>query len=162
MKYSVGIMGTGMVGGSLKRYFESAGVTPHTYDKGKEEGSIADVNQADVIFICVPTPYDEAAGGFDLSYVREALDAVKGEKIVVLKSTIVPGTTAELQNAYPHLKLLYNPEFLTEQTADQDMKFPDRQIVGATEKSFTVAADVLAMLPLAPFERVVTSTAAEM
>jgi UDPglucose 6-dehydrogenase len=162
MKYAVGIMGTGMVGGSLQRYFASVGVTPMTYDKGKEEGSIADVNTADVIFVCVPTPYDEAAGGFDLSYVREALDAIQGEKIVVLKSTVVPGTTAELQKAYPQLKLLYNPEFLTEQTADQDMKFPDRQIVGATEKSFTVAADILAMLPLAPFERVVTSTAAEM
>ncbi len=151
-----------MVGGALKGYFTSVGVTPFTYDKGKEEGSIADVNKADVVFVCVPTPYDEAAGGFDLSYVREALGAIQGEKIVVLKSTIVPGTTATLQKEYPHLKMLYNPEFLTEITADQDMRFPDRQIIGATDKSFTVAADILAMLPLAPFERVVTSTAAEM
>lgn len=162
MKYTVGIMGTGMVGGALKGYFTSVGVTPYTYDKGKNEGSVADVNKAEVVFICVPTPYDDAAGGFDLSFVREALGAIEGEKIVVLKSTIVPGTTAALQKEYPHLKMLYNPEFLTEMTADQDMRFPDRQIVGTTEQSFTVAADILAMLPLAPFERVVTSTEAEM
>lgn len=163
MKYSVGIMGTGMVGGALKSYFVSVGVTPFVYDKGKNEGSVEDVNKADVIFICVPTPYDETAGGFDLSYVRDALNAIKGEeKIVVLKSTVVPGTTAMLQQEYPQCKMLYNPEFLTEITADQDMRFPDRQIIGATEKSYTVAADILGMLPLAPFERVIPSTAAEM
>lgn len=162
MKYTVGIMGTGMVGGALQRYFESVGVTPFTYDKGKNEGAVADVNKADVVFVAVPTPYDEATGGFDLSYVRDALNALTGEKIVVLKSTVVPGTTAALQQEYPQHRLMYNPEFLTEMTADQDMKFPDRQILGVTDKSFTAAGDIMAMLPLAPFERVVPSTAAEM
>ncbi|MBP6945060.1 hypothetical protein KBD61_01715 [Patescibacteria group bacterium] len=161
-RYSVGIMGTGFVGGALKRYFESSGVTPFTYDKGKNEGSIEEVNKADVVFICVPTPYYLDGSGFDLSYVRSALDAIQGGKIVVLKSTVIPGTTAMLQAEYPHHKLMYNPEFLTEVTADQDMNFPDRQILGTTEQSYTVAADIMAMLPLAPFERVVPSTVAEM
>lgn len=162
MKYTIGIVGTGMVGGATKRYFESVGATLFTYDKGKNEGSIAEVNKADVVFVAVPTPYDEKTGGFDLSFVKETLAALTGEKIVVIKSTIVPGTTARLQQEYPHLKLMYNPEFLTEITADQDMKFPDRQIVGTTDKSFSVAADIMALLPLAPFERIVPSTAAEM
>lgn len=161
-RYSVGIMGTGFVGGALKRYFESSGITPFTYDKGKNEGSIEEVNKADVVFICVPTPYYLDGSGFDLSYVRSALDTIQGGKIVVLKSTVIPGTTAMLQAEYPHHKLMYNPEFLTEVTADQDMNFPDRQILGTTEQSYTVAADIIAMLPLAPFERVVPSTVAEM
>lgn len=161
-RYSVGIMGTGFVGGALKRYFESSGVTPFTYDKGKNEGSVEEVNKADIVFICVPTPYYLDGSGFDLSYVRSALDAIQGGKIVVLKSTVIPGTTALLQAEYPHHKLMYNPEFLTEVTADQDMNFPDRQILGTTEQSYTVAADIMAMLPLAPFERVVPSTVAEM
>lgn len=161
-RYSVGIMGTGFVGGALKRYFESVGVTPFTYDKGKNEGSIEEVNKADVIFICVPTPYYLDGSGFDLSYVRSALDAIEGQKMVVLKSTVIPGTTAMLQVEYPHHKLMYNPEFLTEVTADQDMNFPDRQILGTTDQSYTVAADIMAMLPLAPFERVVPCTVAEM
>lgn len=161
-RYSVGIMGTGFVGGALKRYFESSGITPFTYDKGKNEGSVEEVNKADVVFICVPTPYYLDGSGFDLSYVRSALDAIQGGKIIVLKSTVIPGTTAMLQAEYPHHKLMYNPEFLTEVTADQDMNFPDRQILGTTEQSYTVAADIMAMLPLAPFERVVPSTVAEM
>lgn len=162
MRYAVGIMGTGFVGGALKRYFESNDVTPYVYDKGKNEGSLEDVNKADVVFIAVPTPYYIDDGGFDLSFVRAALDSLQGEKIVVLKSTIIPGTTVQLQGEYPQHKFLYNPEFLTEVTADQDMKFPDRQIIGATPESYTVAADILAMLPLAPFERVVPATVAEM
>jgi UDPglucose 6-dehydrogenase len=101
-RYSVGIMGTGFVGGALKRYFESSGITPFTYDKGKNEGSIEDVNKADVVFICVPTPYYLDGSGFDLSYVRSAIEALQGEKIIVLKSTVIPGTTAQLQADYPH------------------------------------------------------------
>ncbi len=162
MKYTVGIMGTGMVGGSLKRYFESSGAALFTFDKGKSEGSVADVNKADVIFICVPTPYEEATGGFDLSYVREAIGSITGEKIVVIKSTVLPGTTEKLQAEFPQHKVLFNPEFLTEQTADQDMRFPDRQLIGYTKKSFTVATDILTMLPLAPFERALPATEAEM
>ena len=161
-RFSVGIMGTGFVGGALKRYFESSGVTPFTYDKGKNEGSIEEVNKADIVFICVPTPYYIDEGGFDLSYVRSAIDSLQPGKIVILKSTIIPGTTAMLQEEYPQHKLMYNPEFLTEVTADQDMKFPDRQILGVTPQSYNVAGDVMAMLPLAPFERVVPCTVAEM
>ncbi len=161
IRYSVGIMGTGFVGGALKQYFVTSGVTPFTYDKGKNEGSVEEVNQADVVFVCVPTPYYLDEGGFDLSYVREALQSLTPGKIVVLKSTVIPGTTAMLQEEFSQHKLMYNPEFLTEVTADQDMKFPDRQILGVTPQSFTVAADVMAMLPLAPFERVVPSTVAE-
>ena len=162
MRYTVGIMGTGFVGGALKRYFESSGITPFTYDKGKNEGSIEEVNKADVVFICVPTPYYIDEGGFDLSFVRSTIGSLQPGKIVVLKSTIIPGTTAMLQEEYPQHKLMYNPEFLTEVTADQDMKFPDRQILGVTPQSYNVSGDVLAMLPLAPFERVVPCTVAEM
>lgn len=151
-----------MVGGAVDRYFRSVGQNPAGYDPAKGIGSLEEVNTASIIFICVPTPYEEASGGFDLSYVRAALDTIRGEKVVVLKSTVVPGTTALLQEQYPRLKFMYNPEFLTEMTADQDMKFPDRQIIGTTPQSFTVAADVLALLPLAPFERIVSSTTAEM
>lgn len=161
MHYSVGIKGTGFVGGALQRYFQSVGVEPLTYDKGKNEGSIEGVNQAEVIFIAVPTPYSEATGGFDLSIVREAIATISGNKIVVIKSTVLPGTTELFQKEFPQHKILFNPEFLTQSTADQDMKFPDRQIVGYTKESFTVSGDVMRMLPLAPFERVMPATEAE-
>ncbi|NQU83147.1 MAG: UDP-glucose/GDP-mannose dehydrogenase family protein [Parcubacteria group bacterium] len=159
--YKIGIMGTGMVGGSLSRYFSSKDREHILYDPPKNQGSREKINSADIIFICVPTPYIEQKG-FDLSFVEGALDVLDDGKVVIIKSTILPGTTDKIQEKYPNLKVLFNPEFLTEVTADQDMNYPDRQIVGYTEKSHNVALDVMQLLPLAPFERVVPARVAEM
>ena len=58
---SCGIMGVGMVGGALKDYFEKKGKVVGNdlflYDPHKGFDSVDEVNKADVIFICVPTPY---------------------------------------------------------------------------------------------------------
>ncbi len=160
--YKIGIMGVGMVGGALERYFLKEGIVPLIYDKYKNRGSLEEVNQADVIFIAVPTPYNETANDFDLSYVETAMGNVAGEKIIVIKSTVLPGTTEVLQKKFAQHKLLFNPEFLTEQTAEQDMSFPDRQIVGYTSQSFNVAGTILRLMPLAPFERIMPASEAEM
>ncbi len=162
-KYKVAVVGVGMVGGAMQQYLEEKkGIKPFLYDPGKNLGSIEDVNQADIVFLCVPTPYLKEEKGFDLSYIEDAFSKLEGEKIVVIKSTVLPGTTEMLQKKYPQHKVLMNPEFLTELTADQDMNFPDRQIVGYTEKSYNVAGDVMGLLPLAPFERMLPATEAEM
>ena len=159
----IGIMGVGMVGGALKRYLEKKqGIELFLYDKGQNLGSPAEVNKAEIVFICVPTPYLRDGGGFDLSYVEDAFNMLESEKVVVIKSTVLPGTTAMFQQKYPQHKVLMNPEFLTEETADQDMAYPDRQIVGYTEQSHSMAGDVMQLLPLAPFERILPSTEAEL
>jgi UDPglucose 6-dehydrogenase len=155
-KQKIGIIGVGMVGGALAKVLSR----PYLYDKYKEIGSLKEINQADIIFICVPTPFD-AKKGFDLSYVQDAFKLIKGSKIVVIKSTVLPGTTEMFQKKYPRHKILFNPEFLTEETADQDMRYPDRQIIGYTKKSYNVAKDILQILPLAPFERIIPATEAE-
>ncbi len=67
-----------------------------------------------------------------------------------------------LQKKYPGHKFLFNPEFLTEATADQDMRYPDRQIIGYTDQSFNVAGHLMQMLPLAPYEKIMPATEAEM
>ena len=154
----IGIMGVGMVGGAVARIFDK----PLVYDPHKGIGSLEEINQADVVFICVPTPYDEERGGFDLSIVEEAIGNLKDGKIIVIKSTIVPGTTESFQEKYPQHRFLFNPEFLTEVTADQDMRYPDRQIVGYTDKSYSVAGELMQILPMAPFERMMPATEAEM
>lgn len=156
----LGVVGVGMVGGALKSYFDKKGVKLFLYDKGKNLGSIKEVNQADIIFICVPTPFDKEKG-FDLSFIEEACQNISGEKIVVIKSTVLPSTTEKLQKKYPHHKFLFSPEFLTELTADQDMNYPDRQIIGYTKESYNIAGDVIQILPLAPFERIMPATEAE-
>lgn len=160
--YKVGIVGVGMVGGALQRFFEKNRENElFLYDKGRALGSTEQANQADIVFVCVPTPFAKGLG-FDLSFVEEAVNNLTGEKIIVLKSTVVPGTTERLQQKYPQHKFLFNPEFLTEITADQDMNYPDRQIVGYTAQSYNVAGDIMRLLPLAPFERLIPSTEAEL
>ncbi len=157
----IGIMGVGMVGGALKRYFEKEGRKPLLYDNGKNLGSVEEVNQADAIFICVPTPFDKEKG-FDLSFVEDAVSKIENEKIVVIKSTVLPGTTDGFQQKYPQHKFLFNPEFLVEAKADEGMQNPDRQIVGYTQKSQDVAEMIMALLPRAPFERIISAKEAEM
>jgi UDPglucose 6-dehydrogenase len=157
----IGIVGVGMVGGALKGYFEKKGIKPFLYDNGKNLGSIKDINQADVVFVCVPTPFNQK-DGFDLSFVEQACQDIDGSKIVVIKSTVLPGTTENFQKKYSNHKFLFNPEFLTEITADQDMNYPDRQIVGYTQESHSIAGNIMQILPLAPFEKTIPATEAEM
>lgn len=157
----IGICGVGMVGGALNEYFGKKGVKPFLYDTGKNLGSIEKLNQADVIFICVPTPYNKKKG-FNLSFIDDACQNISGEKIVVIKSTVLPGSTEKLQKKYPQHKFLFNPEFLVEERAIEDMLNPDRQIVGYTEKSQDVAEEILKLLPRAPYEKIIRSQEAEM
>lgn len=103
-------MGTGMVGGAMQRYLEKKeGIELFLYDKGKDLGSQEDVNKAEIVFVCVPTPYLKDGKGFDLSFVEETMGWLQGEKAVVIKSTVMPGTTEMLQQKYPQHKLLMNP-----------------------------------------------------
>lgn len=158
----IGIIGVGMVGGALQRFFTGGGYPLAIYDPPKGHADPSVFNNADYIFISVPTPYDEEKGGFDLSFVEAAFQLIPDGKVVIIKSTVLPGTTEEFQKKYPKLKILFNPEFLTEESADQDMKFPDRQIIGFTKESFSSAGSLMQVLPLAPFEQIIPATEAEM
>ncbi len=167
---NIAIMGTGMVGGALDRYFKSQNVTARLYDPPKGLADIEVLRNADVIFIAVPTPYylpDRQAGldgsGFDDSFMRAAIDAIPVPgKTIVLKSTITPGTTERFQALYPQHRILFNPEFLTETTADHDMQFPKRQMVGYTPESRRDAELVMGILPRAPFEKILPAKEAEL
>jgi len=161
-KPQIAVLGVGWVGGAVARYFQDEGRSPLLYDPPKGLGVGADLAAADVFFVCVPTPFDRDRGGFDLSYVETSIAAIPGEKTVVIKSTVLPGSTEEMQRRFPRHRLLFNPEFLREKTADRDFREPERQIVGCTSRSRDAADDVLRLLPPAPFTRVVTATEAEM
>ena len=157
----IGIFGVGMVGGALKRYFESLEKYQiYLYDK-KGLGSLEELNKADFVYVCLPTPYVPGKG-CDTSLIEEGVGQLSGEKVVIVKSTVVPGTTDKLQSKFPQHKFLFNPEFLTEVTADADMLHPDRQIVGYTKQSYNIAKDIVQQLPLAPYERIVPAKVAEL
>lgn len=154
-KISIGIIGVGMVGTPLKRWFEER----QGYERGKNlflsdtdtaKGFFDDINKADIIFISVPTPRT-ATGAAGLSAIESAFAGIADGKIAVLKSTVPPGTAEYFQKKHPTLKVLFNPEFLTEKRAWEDFVKPDRQIVGFTAQSIDAAHAVLSLLPRAPF-----------
>jgi len=162
IKNKIGICGSlGMVGGATKRWFQKQpDCELYLYDKNGE-GSMEEINKAGFIFVCVPTPTNEK-GECDTSIVEEVVSQIKGSKTIIIKSTVIPGTTQGLQEEYPQHRFLFNPEFLTEETADNDMEHPDRQIVGFTLESYPIAEDVMLILPLAPHERLMLASEAEM
>ena len=152
----IGIMGVGMVGSQLARYF----VEDQKYERGKDvflfdvdpkKGYGDDVNAAAIVFMCIPTPRHSDTGGCDLSMLEHAIDRLTDPKVIVLKSTIPPGTTERVQKEFPQHQFLFNPEFLTESRAWEDMLRPDRQIVGHTARSQGQASLVLNLLPKAFF-----------
>lgn len=161
-KIKVGIIGIGMVGGALRKYFEGKeNYELRCYDVNGI-GSLVEVREMDFIYLCVPTPHVPGKG-CDVSIVESVVSSLTiPDRVIIIKSTVLPGTTDKLQARYPEHRFLFNPEFLTEVTADNDMTFPDRQVIGYTERSYTVAKDVLLQLPLAPYEKIVPAKVAEM
>ncbi len=158
----IGIMGAGVVGGSLLLHQRTQGRDVRVYDPPKGLDDISALDAADVVFICVPTPYTPGIG-FDNSYLVDAVSKVPGEKCVVIKSTVLPGTTDMMQERFPRHRFLFNPEFLREATAFDDFVSPDRQIVGVTARASQSDAEaVMALMPCAPFERYCSATEAEM
>jgi UDPglucose 6-dehydrogenase len=157
----VGIVGLGTVGGALWEWFKNQPVELLLYDKFKQIGSLGEINQAEVVFICVPTPFIKGSG-FDISAVNEAVSAINGIKIVVIKSTVVPGTTERLQKEFPQHKFLMNPEFLREVSAVEDMIHPERQVIGCTQASQNLAQNILTLLPPAPYSKIFTATTVEL
>lgn len=157
MVKKTGIIGVGVVGEAVASVIPGALL----YDKFKKIGSIDEVNGADIIFVCVSTPYI-AGKGCDTSAVDDALSVIKGKKIVVIKSTVTPGTTEKMQAKYPQHSILFNPEFLRQAHAVEDMKNPDEQIVGYTDESKEYAQEIIDILPKAPHTFIVKSKEAEM
>jgi len=101
------------------------------------------VSKSEIIFITVGTP-SLNDGSIDLSYVQSAfssvLDALDVHKVIVVKSTVVPGTTDSLAET-THGKitgkdygLCMNPEFLREGKAIEDFFNPDRIVIGVTDE----------------------------
>src|SRR3989344_2414937 len=104
-KPKIGIVGIGMVGAPLKRWFEESGYKRSKdlflYDIDVKKNYFDDVNLADIIFITLPTPRNPKNGACDISIVEGAIKKInRGPKIIVIKSTVPPGTTEDFQKRY--------------------------------------------------------------
>ena len=156
----IGIIGLGTLGGNLSKYYKDKDFVVKEYDPPKGLSDKAVLSKCDIIFICVPTPF---SGGFDSTYLHSAFHTIKDlEKIVVIRSTIPPGTTDKLQEQHKQHKILFVPEFLSEVTAEYDIENPTRNIIGTTSASHNKARSVLALLPKAEYNTIVPAIDAEM
>jgi|KBSSwiStaDraftv2_1062776.scaffolds.fasta_scaffold22920_5 Predicted UDP-glucose 6-dehydrogenase len=117
----IGVVGVGMVGGAISFGFRRIGHEVLQHDI-KLETKLENVLPAELVFICVPTK--QLANGFcDITIVRDVvknLNDLEYEGLVVIKSTVTPGTTDTLQKLYPNLQLAFCPEFLRERAAFSD------------------------------------------
>jgi UDPglucose 6-dehydrogenase len=159
----IGIIGLGIIGKTLFDWLKKKKIDVKGYDKFKSIGSREELKDREVIFLCLPTPYNKKSG-YDLSALIENIEFFKEPKIFIIHSTVLPGTTERFQKKYKKHIFLFNSEFLSEATADQDFRKPDRQIIGYTSKkeSKKIANEILKILPRSSFERIISATEAEM
>jgi UDPglucose 6-dehydrogenase len=145
---SVGICGLGFVGSAIEKSFRLKGVTNLiVYDKYKNGGigNFDDLLYTDIIFLALPTIYDEELGAYDLSPINETLTKLQllgYNNIIVNKSTVEPGTNKVFADEFG-LKLVHNPEFLTAATAFEDFHNQKHIVLGATPYCSTDDMDKL-------------------
>ena len=104
---NIGIIGLGYVGTALKEGFK-AYYNIETYDLRANLSTCNSIDQlvrkTELIFLCVPTPMNED-GSSNLDIVKNIIDKIAlckhlDNKILIIKSTIPPGTTERLNNDY--------------------------------------------------------------
>ncbi|HZO03328.1 MAG TPA: nucleotide sugar dehydrogenase [Burkholderiales bacterium] len=117
------------------------------------------VRHTDLALVCVGTP-SQANGGIDLKFVRrvceqigEAIQTHAGAPVIVIRSTMLPGTMRELviptlekvsgKKAGEEFGLCINPEFLREGTAVHDYFHPPKTVIGEVNRA---SGDLLAAL----------------
>ncbi len=160
----IGFIGQGWIGKNYADSFEERGYEVVRY--ALEEPYVHNAPQlleCEIVFVAVPTP--TTPQGFSYAIVEESLARVGAGATVVIKSTILPGTTEALHIKYPHLFVMHSPEFLREVHAAHDALHPTRNIIGIPIKDDTwlkKAEAVLAVLPSAPYSKIMSSHEAEL
>jgi UDPglucose 6-dehydrogenase len=189
---SIAVIGQGFVGGSLTTVFTERGFDVYAYDKSGRYAKGALPSHGDfaagypssikelvldnegggtpgfsnVYFVCLPTPMFED-GSADLSIVESVLEelaAIPGERIAVVKSTVPPGSTEAWNEKFGSrgLHVVFNPEFLTEANALEDMRNQNRIILGGPRPWINKVKQVFqAAFPKVPIIKT-SSTTAEM
>jgi UDPglucose 6-dehydrogenase len=163
----VGFIGIGKLGKDAAEVMHEAGHDVLGYDtrtihdcKFEMTWSIEDVcKHGEIIFIAVPTPHHPEYDGsqptshlepkdFDYSIVKNVLEEINQyttkEQLVVLISTVLPGTTRrEFIPLVKNYRFIYNPYLIAMGTVKEDMVRPEMIIIGTEDGTTTGDADKL-------------------
>ena len=150
---NIGIIGQGFVGNAVFQTFKNF-YSVFTYDL-KDNLSNSSLNEikkkCELVFICVPTPMN-LDGSCDSSIVESVIKEFSDteSKILINKSTVIPGTTSKFNEKYPKNKIIFNPEFLTERNAKNDFRNQERIILGGPRPATGIVKSVFSkVFPLA-------------
>ena len=131
----IGICGVGFVGGALEASFSKLSIRYVLYDKYKNLGDFDYLLTSNIVFLCLPTPYDETSKKYDTTGLEEIAGRLSRENyqgITVIKSTVTTGYSETLNGQHPKLKIIHNPEFLTARTANEDFHNQNHIVLGKT------------------------------
>lgn len=139
---NIGIIGYGYVGQATGSGFSTNKKNKvFWFDKFKESPQTLDelISRSEFIFVCVPTPMFRDYSGSDMSIVEEVVDDVSqkirnSKKVLVIKSSALPGTTAKFIKKYKNVNFVMNPEFLTQKNSLKDFLNPARTVIGASDQ----------------------------
>ncbi|MDB2321303.1 nucleotide sugar dehydrogenase [Flavobacteriaceae bacterium] len=135
---NIGIIGQGFVGNAVYNKFKNYyNVLTFDLDKSLCNSSFEEItNECKYIFVCLPTPMNKDGSCYIgivenlLIKLNEHSKVISKSKIVVVKSTIPPGTSKKWNDKFDNLSVVFNPEFLTEANAVKDYENQNRIILG--------------------------------
>lgn len=131
---NIAIVGIGLVGDAIRKSFEQHRILLKCVDLKEpyNEITVQDCLNCDVIFLCLPSPYNYDKKEYDILEIHKVctkLRTFEYHGIVVLKSTVSIGTSRILEDIYK-LNIVHNPEFLTARTAYEDFHNQTHIILG--------------------------------
>ncbi len=169
---NIGVIGYGYVGRATGEGFATSPANKiFWFDKFKKSPNTLSevIDKSDFIFICVPTPIFEDYSGMDMSIVEGVIGQVAPkvsgtDKILIIKSTSLPGTTKKMAEKYPGVNFVMNPEFLTQKNANADFLKPFRTVIGCdnTDVGLRVQKLYETILPKGQPYFIISSTSAEL
>jgi len=148
---NIGLIGNGFVGTAIHQNLKSNYnflIFDKKADKANCESVEYVVRNSGPVFVALPTPMDQNAR-CDLSIVFEAMSEIYkhyNNNIIILKSTVLPGTCQEIKNRFPHMRIVFSPEFLTEASHIEDFRDCNRMIFGGDPLDTAVCVKLVKLI----------------
>lgn len=131
----IGIVGYGFVGEALSYSFDLLNIPIVIYDKFKNIGQLIEILNTKMVFLCLPTLYNDVMLEYDKTSIYEICQYLSNSNycgIVMIKSTVEPCISQKLSENYSNLKIIHNPEFLSAKTNKTDYHNQNHIIIGKT------------------------------